>query len=233
MRYRKFVWGIGCLALCGLVSRAADAQSSSIAGHVVDARGQTLPGVSVTVIPQSGGAARRAITGRDGTYRLDGLPEGTYRVDFELLGFDLFRRNHVQVRADEVAEANGELFVSAICECVDVKPPVAVRERDGQVVDESGQPLPHARLEIAGPTRREVAYADGEGRFRVRLPVADGWLLTATDSEFASVTVRASWNGGAPAVLTLHPVRTPRTADAERFSRACRCPGDLFTHPGR
>ncbi len=199
----------------------------------MDSAGQTVPGVSVTTIPEGGGVAKRTTSGRDGTYRFDALPEGTYRVDFEVLGFDLFRRNHVHVRRDATAEADGTVFVSSICECVTIMPPVAVAEREGQIVDQSGRPLPHARLEIVSPNRREVAYADGEGRFRVRLPVRGAWPFTASDTGFAKVTEQVSWTKAAPAILTLLRGGRADIPDTERFSRACRCPGDLFTHAGR
>jgi hypothetical protein len=234
MWYRRFVCGIVCLGASGFVNDATGAQPPSIVGHVVDAMGQALPGVSVTTIPQAGGSAKSTTTGRDGTYRFERLPNGTYRVDFDLPGFDLLRRNHVRVRSPETAEADGTLPVSALCECIDTTPAIPVRERDGQVMDESGRPLPHARLEIVGSTRREVAYADGEGRFRARLPADGTWPLSASDTGFAKVTERVSGTGAGPAVLTLpRDGKAPPTPDTERFSRACRCSGDLFTHAGR
>ena len=54
---------------------------------------------------------RHTTSGSDGSYRFDGLPDGTYRVDFELRGFELVRRNHVRVRRDSEAKAD------AACRC--------------------------------------------------------------------------------------------------------------------
>jgi hypothetical protein len=233
MCHRRLLCGIACLAFFGFGNDATRARSASIVGQVVDAMAQALPGVSVTTIPQAGGIVKRTTTGRDGSYRFEGLPNGTYRVDFDLQGFDLLRRNHVRVRSPETAQVGGTLAVSALCECIDATPAIAVRERDGQVVDDFHRPLPHARLEILGSSRREVAYANGEGRFRARLPADGAWPLTASDTGYGEVTERVSGTSAAPAVLTLARDGKAPIPDTERFSRACRCPGDLFTHAGR
>lgn len=209
------------------------AESAGIVGHVVDGRGQPLPGVSVTTIAESGGDPSRAVSAGDGTYQFSMLPDGTYRVDFELLGFDLVRRNHVQVRHDVPARADATLFVSGVCECVDIALATPVRERSGQVVVESGRPLAHARVEVASPRGREVAYADDEGRFKVRLPVNSSWPLTASDGGFRARTQEVSGAGDVPLVIKLAQGWSPGLPDVQRFTRRCHCPGDLFTHDGR
>ncbi len=79
-------------------SAAVVAQSASIAGVLRDRNGGVIPGVSVTTIPQSGGLLRHTASGSDGSYRFDGLPDGTYRVDFDLRGFELVRRNHTRTQ---------------------------------------------------------------------------------------------------------------------------------------
>ena len=61
------------------------------------------------MIPQSGGLVRHTTSGSDGLYRLDGLPDGTYRVDFDLRGFELVRRNHVRVSRDTEANIDAAL----------------------------------------------------------------------------------------------------------------------------
>lgn len=208
------------------------AQSASIVGQIVDASGQPLPGVSVTTIAETGGVAG-AISAGDGTFQFGTLSDGTYRVDFELLGFDLIRRNHVQVRRGTTAKAEAIMFVSATCECVNIVPSPPLRERSGQVVDESGRPLAHARLEVVSPIRREVAYADGEGRFKVRLPVNDLWPLTVSDGGFGAKTQQVSGTGAVSVLFKLARAGTTGAPEMQRFSRGCRCPGDLFTHDGR
>lgn len=239
MSLRHFGHGILFVVTVGLPAAVvatptclAVAQSASIVGHVVDAGGYPIPGVFVTTIEETGGATSRAISDRNGVYQFEALPDGTYHVDFELRGFDLIRRNHVQVRRDTVAKVDATLFVSAICECVEVISP-SLRERSGQVVDESGRPLPHARLALVSSMRSAAAYADGEGRFQVRLPVDDRWSLTVSDGGFRTETQQVSGNGAGPLVFRLARATTAGLPDLQQFTRGCRCPGDPFTHEGR
>ena len=96
------------------------AQSASIAGVVRDGNGGVIPGVNVTTIPQSGGLVRHTTSGSDGSYRFDGLPDGTYRVDFDLRGFELVRRNHVRVSRD--AEANIDVALAPCARSANASP---------------------------------------------------------------------------------------------------------------
>ncbi len=60
------------------------AQAGTIAGTVIDATSQQpLAGISVGVYGQTGSYAGSAQTDDDGTYRIDGLPHGTYFVKTE------------------------------------------------------------------------------------------------------------------------------------------------------
>jgi carboxypeptidase family protein len=222
----------GASAILALIG-VANAQSPGISGRVLDAAGLPLPGVSITILPASGGTTSLATTASTGAYRSDALGQDTYRVDFDVAGFDLIRRNNVRVRRGTTAEVDAVLSVSSICECVEVVPANPLRERAGQVVEESGAPLPYARLEVVSSPRCEVAYADRAGRFLVRLPVDGTWPLTASDSGFGSATLKVSGTTADPIVFRLKHDAKAATPDHERLSRGCRCPGDLFTHQGR
>lgn len=222
-----------CGAAVVAISVVGIARTPSISGRAVDGIGQPLPGVSVTTTAEAGGIARTTVTGHDGTYRFEALADGLWRVDFEIAGFDMIRRNHVRVRAGTTAYADASLPISALCECVDVVPQTPLRERAGLVVDGSGRPLAHARIQIVSPVRRDEAYADAEGRFRVRVPVGQAWPLTASDSGFGVVTRQVSADLDDPIVFRLRRAGTTGVPETERLNRGCRCPGDLFTHPGR
>jgi hypothetical protein len=202
------------------------AQSASITGVVSDGRGSGISGVTVTTIPQSGGLIRHTTSGSDGSYRFDGLPDDTYRIDFELRGFELVRRNHVRVRRDAEAKADAALTPRALCECIAIEPPSPWAQRRGQVIDKNGHPLPHARVELVG---RQVMSTDGEGRFLVRVPVNEAWPLTATDTGFRPVTQQISGDDAASVVLSLDYLGTTGVPDAQRFG-GCECDGYLLPY---
>jgi hypothetical protein len=231
-RERSFVSGTLVLAATLGLHLASSAKAPSITGRAVDGGGVPVPGVSVTATPEAGGTLRHATSAADGTYQFASLPDGIYRIDFEILGFDMTRRNHVRVHKNVPASVDATLVVSAICDCVSVIDAVDLRERSGQVVNTSGRALAHARLEIVTPLHHEVRYADGAGRFQVRLPIAESWPLVASDSGFGTVTVHVSAAADGPIVLRLPHVGTTGVPDTERLRAPC-CPSALFTREGR
>jgi hypothetical protein len=226
-------------------STIATAQAKSIVGHVFLTGSPSLdgasgtPGVVAMAIPQTGGDARTAVSGADGTYAFEDLPDDVYRIDFYLPGFDLTRRNLVAVRAGETAQVDVTLQVgqvTAMCECLDrwgrlglTKP--RLTPQLGQVVDAVGRPLPHAQLEIIGPVGPETVYASREGRFQVRLSPDQTWPLTARDSGFGAVTMNVSGATGAALLFRLPNADTRLLPAVERLRRPC-CPGDLFANLG-
>jgi len=225
MFFRLFL--CATIAAMATTSDVGIGQLASISGRVVDAAGWPVPGVFVTITEESGENPTRATTGRDGTYEFPALIEGTYRIDFELAGFDTMRRSHVRVRPGASAVGDATMYVSALCECVDVRSATTLRERPGLVTDEFGRPVARARLQIVSPAHSELAYTDSEGRFRVRVAVNENWPLTASASGFIAVTQQVSGAVEDPIVFKLRRSGTP-LPDIERFYRVC-CPGDLFT----
>lgn len=76
------------LALAVLVGPAAHAQgTASVAGVVRDANGAPLPGVTIVATPVAGGERRSTVAGDDGSYALEGLAPGAYRLTASLPGF--------------------------------------------------------------------------------------------------------------------------------------------------
>ena len=218
-------------AAIATMSGAGTSQSPSISGRVIDAAGWPVPGAFVTAIEESGGTPIRTTTGRDGTYQFGAAPDGTYRIDFALTGFDLMRRNHLRVRSAAAIVQDVTLYVSGVCECVNVRPPGTLGERPGLVTDESGRPLVLARVQIVSPVSSAWTYTDNEGRFRVRVPVNENWPLTVSASGFITATQQVSGGFEEPVVFKLRHSATP-LPDIERFRAVC-CPSDLFIHDGR
>jgi hypothetical protein len=85
------VWWVG-----PTVTHAQQA-TAAIRGRVTDAQQGVLPGVTVVATHQDSGVFRQTITGPDGTYSMQGLPPGPYRVSAELSGFQRTTREGVSL----------------------------------------------------------------------------------------------------------------------------------------
>jgi Carboxypeptidase regulatory-like domain len=207
---------------------AATAATGEINGTVMDESGQRLPGVLVVAVPQRGGVAVRTTTDPVGAYRVGGLSDEPYRIDFWLAGFQGTRLNHVQAGFETRTHIDAVLLVRPLCECIRSGPVPPARRIAGRVLDGSGRPLPHALLEFAGPARRERAWADEEGRFVVSPPPDGSWSVIASDSGFESVSQSVSaWTMG-PLALRLRFVGDQELPKTEWFNRGCACPEYLF-----
>lgn len=85
---RHLAWAIAiAFTLAGAFTRPAVAQtvtSGTISGVVKDAQGGVLPGTAVTATSLDTGLTRSVVTDMEGSYVIDLLPPGRYRLDAEL-----------------------------------------------------------------------------------------------------------------------------------------------------
>lgn len=100
--------------------------SGRIVGTVTDATGAFIPGVSITVAGPTLFEPRMAVTSEAGTYFVDKLPLGEYKIAFSLPGFKTIERTGVTITANFSATINATLQVGTASETVDVvdAPPV-------------------------------------------------------------------------------------------------------------
>lgn len=195
-----------------------------VGGHVRDSANQPMQAVSVSAMSERGGRVTTVTTDQEGAYRLDGMADGVYRLDFELAGFETIRRNQVRVRQDENIDVDAVLRVGRVCECLtEVELPTLPRPLNGKVVDKEGRPLPLARVQIATQVHRATTYTDKEGRFLFSVPVKGAWSITASDTGFASTTQKISRATVGPLVLTLRFAGTANVPNLERLTPDC-CP---------
>jgi hypothetical protein len=135
------VLSVVAVILC--TATAAYAQAT-IAGVVRDTSGAVLPGVTVEASsPALIEKVRTVITDGTGQYRIVDLRPGSYNVTFTLSGFNIFRRDGIQLEGNFVATVNAELRVGALTETitvtgesptVDVQSSQAVRTLDNEVI---------------------------------------------------------------------------------------------------
>jgi hypothetical protein len=94
-------------------ARQTAPDAGSLAGCILDASGQRLPGV--TILAQLSGVRRTTEADTNGCYEMKDLGPGSYRVIARLRGFTPVTRNRVIVTRLEWV-----MRVSGICECVKI-----------------------------------------------------------------------------------------------------------------
>lgn len=108
------------VTVTGAAAQTVSATTGAINGRVADESGAALPGVSITITSPALQGSRTAVTGTDGTYRIPGVPPGTYRVTYELTGFGTVVREGVIVGLGFTATINAEMKVASLQETVTV-----------------------------------------------------------------------------------------------------------------
>jgi len=107
----------GTVALCAVLlcaPAAAQEQTGTLQGRVVDASGSVLPGVTVSVKgPTILGGAMTTVTTESG-YRVQNIPLGTYTVVFELSGFQTKAYEGVRVQAGTTFTIDAQLAVAPV-----------------------------------------------------------------------------------------------------------------------
>jgi hypothetical protein len=94
----------------------AQGTTGSLTGTVTDDQGLALPGVTVTVTNTSTGFSRSATTDETGTYRIAGLPSGSYEIKSEMSGFAVQSRKDVAVSVSATSTADFKMSVAGITE---------------------------------------------------------------------------------------------------------------------
>jgi Carboxypeptidase regulatory-like domain len=113
----KFSWLVLMLMLVPTVARA----QVGIAGHVKDATGGVLPGVTVEASsPALIEKSRTSVTDNQGQYKLIDLTPGIYSVAFTLPGFNTVLRGGIELSGSFIATVDIEMRVGAMEETITV-----------------------------------------------------------------------------------------------------------------
>jgi hypothetical protein len=109
------------IVLLLLLSIPALAQNrGTITGRVTDESGAIIPGVSITILNINTGSRREAVTNETGTYTIELLPVGDYRIEAELPGFKRAVRSGITLNVDQTARIEFALSVGDVSENVEV-----------------------------------------------------------------------------------------------------------------
>ena len=112
MKVRIVSWVLAALLVAANV--AAQQGTTEIRGHVADAQGAMLPGVTVTVRNQDTGMFRETVTSADGTFFVSGIVPGTYEIAAELQGFKKYTRKDVRLEIGKTATLEVPLEVGSL-----------------------------------------------------------------------------------------------------------------------
>jgi len=93
---------------------------AQIAGRVMDSSGGSVAGTHVRVLDNNGAEVNRTTSDDRGEYGLSGLPDGTYRLEFESEGFHKLVVNNTQVRNGIGGQQDAILQVGSVSETVTV-----------------------------------------------------------------------------------------------------------------
>src|SRR5213080_1311765 len=114
MNIRTLISLLASVALVGIICISAVAQNrASVRGQVSDEFGASIVGATVTVT-DANGAAKTATTGPDGTYTINGLAPGKYKVHAASAGFATSEDAEVDVAANRREPVNITLKIAAI-----------------------------------------------------------------------------------------------------------------------
>lgn len=101
-------------ALLIAASAFAQVTTASIAGKVVDASGEALPGVAVVAVHAPSGTQYYSVTNADGRYAIHGMrPGGPYEVSTSLLGFEPVKISGLSLNLGETANVSPVLKESS------------------------------------------------------------------------------------------------------------------------
>jgi hypothetical protein len=110
---------IGLITL--FAASVAFAAGGGISGTVTDPRGAVISGAEVTVVSASGAPVQTVTTGRDGSYKFEGLSAGLYKLRVAARGFTNASLEQIKVIDGSVATANFKLEIAEVEVNLDVK----------------------------------------------------------------------------------------------------------------
>jgi iron complex outermembrane receptor protein len=135
------------LAVAALAPAPLFAQSAGLAGVIRDSSGGPVPGVTVRVVNEAGGAAQEAVSDGEGAFRVEALTPGTYRLEAALDGFEPAARQQVLAAGQSAAVelvltparlTEGVVVTARRVEEVAQEVPIPLSVVDGELVENAG-----------------------------------------------------------------------------------------------
>lgn len=112
--------GLAATAALALSAPVAVGQEAGLYGTVMDATGDALPGVTITVTNAETGLQRTVVSGGNGQYQAPSLPVGTYSVEAALSGFQTLTNEGLRLQVGQQVTLNISLELAGVEEAVTV-----------------------------------------------------------------------------------------------------------------
>jgi hypothetical protein len=127
------------LLVWAMLGASVLAQTSKgfVVGNIVDSNGALIVGATVKIINGSTGVKRDTVSAEDGTFRIEAVDPGTYKVEVTSNGFKTLTRDNVIVTAAQTTECRFQLEVGTQSETVMVSSgsDVILQTQDGTRVN--------------------------------------------------------------------------------------------------
>src|SRR3954470_11520623 len=108
------------IGVCLSSSAWAQIGQGRLTGTVSDTQGAVLPGVTVSVSSPALIGGQSTISEANGRYLFPSLPSGTYKITFELAGFQKVNRENINIVTGQTLPADVQLQLSGLSESVTV-----------------------------------------------------------------------------------------------------------------
>ena len=155
-----------------------------IVGRLRDSRGGVLPGASVEAWPRGGGTRVTSNSHADGSYEIDNLPAGWYRVIARLVGFVTSVHEYVWVDGRRTLDAM--LPVAGFCECITGGIPEKAT-LEVRVTDPFGRPWSDTTVTL-DDERRGVWPTSTDGRIVLGQLEPGSYIVRVAAAGFAVTT---------------------------------------------
>jgi Carboxypeptidase regulatory-like domain len=128
---------IALVSLALTTSVFAQTSKGFFVGNIVDPNGAAVAGAVVKIINAGTGVTRETVSTADGSFRMDAVDPGTYRVEISQTGFKTISRENLIVTAAQTTDANFQLEVGTQVEMVNVTSgaDVILQSQDGARVN--------------------------------------------------------------------------------------------------
>src|SRR5512145_1231067 len=98
----------------------AQTSKGFVVGNIVDPNGAVIVGANVKITNINTGVSRDTVSASDGSFRIDAVDPGTYKIEVRQTGFKSATRENMIVTAAQTTEAQFQLEIGTQSEVINV-----------------------------------------------------------------------------------------------------------------